>query len=268
MPKNPGILTDEGLASLKRSVVAICRHPYRGERSFVAFATHLGGGAFATICDGKLQLPFDKWDGLGRYSNLRVHLLDGSGQMFWIDWIYETPILPIAILQVRGHGVESWPAPEIATMAAMSGKNHLWRIGYSRGVFGDQNLDIPSLGTEPPQVVTDGWICTHPVMTYFRNGADEEYGKMATIAGHACFGYPNKSDLGGPVVDNEGDLAGVLVGVDLGSQESHVGAYVPADLIMPFVGFARASKVYHQFRYSLHPVVHQVDESEVLASAA
>jgi hypothetical protein len=268
VPNNPGILTDEGLASLKRNVVAICHHPYRGERSFVGFATHLGGGAFATICDGKLQLPFDKWDGLGRYSNLRVHLLDGSGQMFWIDWIYEAPILPVAILQVRGHGIERWPSPDIATMAEMSGKNHLWRIGYASGIFGDHSLDLASLGTEPPEVVTEGWISTHPTMTYFRSGADDEFGNKLTIAGHANFGYPNKSDLGCPVVDNEGHLAGILVGADLGSQESHVGAYVPADLIMPFVEFARVSKIYHQFRYASYPVVHQMDESEVLASAA
>jgi hypothetical protein len=268
LTKNPGIFTDEGLASLKGNIAAICRHPYKGERSFVGFATHLGGGAFATISDGNLQLPFDKWDGLGRYSNLRIHLLDGSNRMFWIDWIHETPILPIAVLQVRGDGVDRWPTPELATMADMHGKNHVWRIGYAKGLFGDQNLDLRSLGTEPPHVVTDGWICYHPCMTYFRNGADEDFGNKHTIAGHVCFGYPNKSDLGGPVVDNEGRLAGVLVGADLGSQESHVGAYVPAELIIPFLASARKSKIYSEFRGQLHPVLHQIDESEVRASAA
>jgi hypothetical protein len=130
-------------------------------------------------------------------------------------------------VQVRGDGVERWPSPDIATMAAMSGKNNLWRIRYSRGVFGDRNLDIPTLGTEPPHVVTDEWICTHPLMTSFRNGADEEYGKTTTIAGHACFGYPNKSDLGGPFVDNERYLAGVLVGSILALRKAMSGPTFP-----------------------------------------
>jgi hypothetical protein len=268
LPKNPGVFTEQGLASLKGSIAAICRHPYNGERSFVGFATHFGGGAFATVTDGKIKLPWTEWKGAGPYHDLRIHLLDGSGATFWVDWVYETPIMPVAVLQVRGEGIERWPDPEVATIAAMHGKNHLWRIGYADCQFADHRLELDSLGTEPPQVVKAGWICTHPCLTYFRHGGDPEFSGKRTIAGHACFDYPTRSDLGGPVVDNEGRLAGVLVGANLGPQEAHVGAYVPSQMIIPFVGEARAAKTYHSFHRSLFQVLHQIDESEVLASAA
>ncbi|WP_114944442.1 hypothetical protein [Microvirga calopogonii] len=268
MPKNPGVFTEQGLASLKGSIAAICRHPYNGERSFVGFATNVGGGAFATISDGKIKLPWEQWKGAGPYHDLRIHLLDGTGRMYWVDWVYETPVLPIAVLQVRGDEIERWPNPEIATIAAMNGKNHVWRIGYADGVFGDSTLDLNTLGSEPPHVVKAGWISAHPTMTYFRDGADAAFGGKHTIAAHVCFDYPNRSDLGGPVVDNEGRLAGVLVGADLGSQETHVGAYVPAQMIMPFVGAGRAAKIYHQFHGALFSVLHQIDEQEAAASAA
>lgn len=151
VPKNPGIFTDEGLASLKGSIAAIWRHPYRGKPAFIGFATNFGGGAFATIADGKIKLPREQWNGSGPYHDLRIHLLDGSGRMFWVDWVYETPMRPIAVLQVRGDDIEHWPNPAIATIAAMHGKNHVWRIGYADGPLGDVGLDFKKLGTQAPR---------------------------------------------------------------------------------------------------------------------
>jgi hypothetical protein len=47
--------------------------------------------------------------------------------------------------------------------------------------------------------------------------------------------YPGDKDLGSPVVDKNGRLVGIIIGADLGPEQSHTGAYVPIDYIEPMV---------------------------------
>lgn len=79
-----------------------------------------------------------------------------------------------------------------------------------------------------------------PMLQSYRNGADDDY-RLNSICAHGDMGYPSDTQLGGPVFDDFGRLAGVIIGADLGPERGHTGAYVPADFILVAAALAKAA---------------------------
>lgn len=240
-------------ASLSSCGAALWRHERGKEPDFIGMATHLGDGLFATVGDQGVESP---WGGRGKWQDLRLHLLDGSGAVLWGDWVDS---IPNALVVIKARPSRRLPVgPAHAPMHELAGCEYpkVWRIGFGHGVFGD--LDHSS----PPRM-TEGCALDVPRVSFYRNGADKA-ADLRAVCVHANFDYPRRKDWGSPVVAEDGRLAGVLIGGDLGPERSHQGAYVPVDLVMPHALVALAISKRSRFSGPM-PVSHHADfEARVL----
>ena len=105
----------------------------------------------------------------------------------------------------------------------------VWRIGFSRSVFPDQDLD-PSR----PAQISSGYT-NRPVANSQFRGATDPFHKHHSIVVDCCLDYPGRCDFGAPVCDDKGRLAGVIVGNDTASGYTHIGYYMPVEIILPFI---------------------------------
>lgn len=211
--------------SLSSLAAALYRHTHGQEPEFLCMATRLSQGIYATVAD---RVARKKWRE-NLYEDLRLHLLDGS--VLWVDWAAKCPVTPVLLMEARGAEMSEIDIAGMADVAAAGTYPTVWRIGYGQPVWGKVEME------KGPRMAA-GAVMSHPEMTWFRNGADQRRDER-TIAAHANFDYPGKHDLGSPVVIDDGRLAGILVGGDLGPESAHQGAYVPAELVMPFIGLIR-----------------------------
>ena len=238
--------------SPKSCGAAVWRHAQGSPSVLVGMAAHLGGGLYAAVADKGVQGPWG-----GKWRDLRIHLLDGSGAVLWADWADTIPNA-VVVLKVRAsRSLPADPAPAPMHEVAASAHAAVFRIGYGNGVFADVDA------SRPPRAAA-GCVLSQPVATWYRNGADPA-GKSSAVCAHANFDYPGDRDLGSPVVTEDGRLAGVLIGGNLGPEASHQGAYVPVDLVLPHARMLEA--LHARFGGGWRgpsPVVHHADFEAVV----
>jgi hypothetical protein len=254
-PRKDETPSEAAKAGLHAALATVWRWEYEKDPVFVTVATHLGQGRFAVASDSGTK---NAWGhSFGPYSDLYVKLT-GSNELLPVSFLYETPLKPIIILAIPDHLRGSLGTPEIAPMGSLAGHEYarVWRIGYCDGVFAEFDL-------ENGPVVHGGDIFYEPDHTYFRGGADK-LSDTHSIVVTCGFDYPGRKDYGAPVTDQDGRLAGVLVGGDTGPEQRHVGCYTPIDLIMPFValGDVLASRKDRAFGLT-HRVAHTRDEAGI-----
>lgn len=223
--------------ALQSQAAALWKHTSGRDPEFLCMATHVGDGMFATVYDLGALNPW----GQSHYTDLRLQLLDGSGRIIWADWAVMSPMSPILLIQSRG--ADDLPEPDIASMADIAVKEYqdVYRIGFDDGLFHRSKEEVAKAAANGEFRLNAGETIYDPGMTFFRDGADELRGNE-TIASHCNFNYPGRRDLGAPVVDGRGRLAGVLIGANLGPETQHQGAYMPIEVIRPFAEMLRVVK--------------------------
>jgi hypothetical protein len=208
----------------------VMRHgPDAETRTFICMATHLGDGAWATFSDNVFGgRVYDQFMGTQEIVDIWIHTV--SGGVFPARWGHMAIVKPLAILYAPGSGAR---APEIATAAEMSYPDYrkVWRNSFGgAAVFADGGFD-----TTRPTVAVEGRIFHRPA--FARWDVHREERALAVLAGMSS---PGKKDAGGPVVDDGGRLAGMLLGPDYGAADEHKGWYMPVDYILPSLEMARA----------------------------
>lgn len=245
--------SEAAVEGLKAALATVWRWEYGKEPVFVTVATHLGKGRFAVITGTGIK---NEWGNrYGPYSDLYVKMT-GSDALRPVKSLYESPIRPIVILSLPDWHREDLGSPKVAPMESLATHEYarVWRIGYTDGVFAEFDLSRGPL-------IHKGDIFYEPQHTYYRGGADDMADQHSIVV--TCgFDYPGRKDYGAPVTDQDGRLAGVLVGADTGPEQRHVGCYTPIGMIMPFVALAdtlaaRKDRVFGPN----HRVVHSRDES-------
>lgn len=201
-----------------------------------------------------------------RFSDLRLHSLypgHPNDTVEWLYWASPCPLQPLVFLGTTEHAPETATCTAIAPMHTLLAREYpqLWRIGYGQGILANRRFELERCDPRRRYVlhVHEGCLIHDVHMMYFRGGADNLH-QSRSLVGHANFNYPGPIDYGAPVVDAHGDLAGVLVGGELGPESSHQGAYVPTDFIAPLLlreHMRRRS--YPKWDIGHHAVVHHED---------
>lgn len=198
-----------------------------------------------------------------RFTDLRLHSHHPGHRddvVKWLYWAALCPIQPLIFLSTVEKPCQSYPVQPTASMDTLLEDRYpkLWRIGYGRGILDNTHSMLRRNYPDDPYKleIRDGVLINDVTMTYFRGGADNLHNERSLVA-HANFAYPGDIDYGAPVVTDDGWLAGILVGGDLGSGSSHQGAYVPIDLVIPFLHHEHARrKASPGFRMTHHTVIH------------
>jgi len=255
--------------ALAACAAALWKHTEGKEPEFLCMATHIGDGMFATVYDRGAENT--KW-GEERYTDLRLHLLDGSGRVIWGDWATKSPLAPILLIQSRG--ADDLPTPEFTSMGEMAQKEYtdVFRIGFER--YLDRKEVRTQAAAENRFMISTGCTIHDPEMGWYRSGADEPTKSDGsrpmsadTVNVHCAFDYPGRTDLGSPVVDSRGRIAGVLIGGDLGPDIGNQGSYMPIDMILPFADLSRSLRERRNGRSlafsGMWQVVHHEDEHDL-----
>jgi hypothetical protein len=225
--------TREIVDGLKNALATVWRWGFEGSPEYVCLATDLGRGRFAVAGDAGIRNPWGS--SYGPFSDLYISMGfcggDTPSDLIPARSVYECPLTPICLLTLDLDTIETMPTPAIATMGDMERRRNstVWRIGFSRSVFPDQNLD-PSR----PAYITNGYT-NQPVANSQFRGATDPLHKHHSPVVDCCLDYPGRSDFGAPICDDNGRLAGVLVGNDTASGYTHIGFYMPVEIILPFI---------------------------------
>ncbi|MFZ3482158.1 hypothetical protein [Sphingomonas sp. 3-13AW] len=233
------------LAALRSLTGALFRHGPDGSREYLSLATRLETGMWAGVEDRGIYpgSVYGKFCGTEVVVDLYLHLIAGDGSVIElpVQWAMRTTFRPIALLGVPGDVGET---PQIASTAEMTWPQYrsIHRPdlpGFSR--FGTY---VPRAETtfELPVEGVKGSIYEPPLLQPYRYASDERAAERITACVSADFDYPSDIHIGCPTVDDAGRLVGVTVGIDPGSERSHVGLYVPADFLTPMIALAHASK--------------------------
>lgn len=225
-------------SGLRNAFATVWRWTYEGSPEFVCLATNLGRGRYAVVSDGGIKNP---WGHVyGPFSDLYISSgFDGSqppSDLTPVRSSYETPIPPVSLLTLAGTDHDLLPSPRIATMGAIEQARNatVWRMGFSQGVFPDQDKTI-----NRPARATPGYINRPVARCQFRGAADPLYETRGIVV-DCCFGYPGRCDFGSPVCTDDGGLSGILVGNDTSSGHTHIGYYVPIEMLLPFIDLENA----------------------------
>jgi len=231
------VTPEEARQALQTHAAALWRFSSGKDPEFLCMASHIGGGMFATVYDLGALNPW----GQSHYTDLRLQLLDGSGRTVWADWAVLSPMSPILLIQSRG--ADDLPDPEAASMAdiAVDEYHDVYRIGFDDGLFPKTKGEVARIAAANDFRISSGQTIYDPAMTWFRTG-DDDLRDKETICAHCNFNSPTRNDIGAPVVDGQGRLAGVLIGANLGPEASHQGAYMPVEVIRPFAEMLRVVK--------------------------
>lgn len=219
----------------------VMRHgPGKDTRTFLAMATHLGGGTWATLA-GKVYggRVYDQFTGTHEIIDLWIHPVGGEPHP--VRWGHMAIMKPLALLHAPGSAGD---APAIATAAEMAFPDYrkIWRHSFGRAqVFADNSFD-----TTAPSVAVEGSIFHLP--SFARYDAQED--KAIAPAVLAGMDYPARKDAGSPIVDAQGRLAGMMLGPDYGPGSAHAGWYMPIDYILPSLAMATAALPHATGRHS------------------
>lgn len=211
----------------------IMRHgPDADTQTFLAMATYIGQGCWATrnehIYTGR---AYDKFTGTRQLIDLWLHI--GDRDPVPVQWGHSSIFSPLAII----HAPNSLDVEINALRASdidYANFHPLWRHSFGGwDVFSDGQFD-PTQASVPVL----GHVHHAPCMTRYL--ADSDATAPAVLG---SFQYPGTKDAGGPIIDSNGHLAGMLIGPDYGSGNQHKGYFLPWDYIVPSLQFslARAS---------------------------
>lgn len=227
----PAIAVVDGL---KRAFATVWRWTYDGKPTFVCLATNLGRGRLAVTADAGIRNQ--RGNPYGPCSDLYVSLIfyGGAGptDLLPVKSVHECAITPVCFLTLDLPSIDNIPTPPIAGMGAMEARRNtsVWRMGFADGVFADQEMS-----TTRPARIANGYTNRPVSRSTFRGATDPLYKDHSSIVVDCCFDYPGRCDFGAPVCNDDGHLAGVLVGHDTATGYTHVGYYVPVDLLLPFI---------------------------------
>lgn len=241
-------------ATIDSLTAVIMRHgPGENTRTFICMATHLGGGTWATMRDGVFGgRVYDQFTGDHQAIDLWVHPVTGGE--FPARWGHLSIMRPVALIHAPGSGAS---LPDYATAAEMSYPDHrlVWRNSFGGAKhFSDLEFDPTT-----KMVAVECRIYHRPLNLRWSPHRDD-----ITPAVCAGMDYPGNKDAGGPVVDEQGRLAGMLLGPGAGSGEEHKGWYIPVDYILPSLAMAleSAPRSRERFGSAIHYVEHPSHEVE------
>lgn len=220
----------------------IMRHgPDKETRTFLAMATHLGGGIWATMADkvygGRV---YDQFTGTHELIDLWIHPVGGTPQP--VHWGSMSIFKPLAILQAPG--TEGLAAPagfaDAASMAFPEYRKN-WRHSFGGAkVFADAEAEM-----DQESIAVEGAIFHLPA--FARYDALQDASTPCVLAG---MDYPGRKDAGSPIVDEDGRIAGMLLGPDYGPGSAHAGWYMPIDYILTSRAMALAAIPHAKNRHS------------------
>lgn len=222
----------------------VMRHgPDKDTRTFVAMATHIGTGTWATMADrvygGRV---YDNFTGTHEIIDLWVHPVDGS-EAQPVKWGHMSIVKPLALLHVPGTNRRGDPDFVTAPEMAFPDYRKIWRHSFGGAqVFSDNEFD-PTL----PSIAVEGSIFHLPAMARYDVHGEGDQIAPAVLAGME---YPGRKGAGSPIVDELGRLAGMFLAPDYGMGSSHAGWYMPVDYILPSLSMARTARPLVKGRHS------------------
>ena len=203
----------------------IMRHgPDPETRNFVAMATCLGNGIWATVGEKVYGgTVYDKKRGDQELIDLYIHPL-GSNKNHPIEWGYNGVLKPLALLYSSGteniQPIGHAPAYELT----FPEYRRIWRHSFGGwNAFTDMEFDH-SLPTE----AVPGSIMSKP--TTLKYSPDAESHSLIILGDMK---YPGKKNGGSPILSEDGRLAGMLIGPNYQPGSQHTGWYMPVDYIHP-----------------------------------
>lgn len=229
------------VAAIRSHTGAIVRHGMDGRREFVCLATRIGTGLWASVWDRGAYggTVYGDRQGTRVLVDLHLHAFGSTDDGMPVQWATQTAFRPIMIFAVPS---DASPAPIVAPTAEMCFPEYQ-RI-HRPHLEGAERFQRPSLRSETDTTASLGAVVGHihgaPCIQRYRSGSDDAH-RFETTCIEAAMDYPSDVHLGGPVVDDFGRLAGIIVGAGMGPQYDHVGAYVPVDMLAAHVDVARAA---------------------------
>jgi len=231
------------LAALRSITGALYRHGPKESREFLSLATRLETGIWAGVKDRGIfpGSVYGKFCGDSVVVDLYLHVVaeDGTVTELPVRWAMRTTFRPVVLLGVPGDTGET---PHVAPTAEMSWPQYqsIHRpdiVGVRR--FGDF-VPRGEIRFDQPVTGVVGSIYEEPMVQTYRCGSDDACDARA-ICVSASYDYPSDAIVGCPAVDDFGRLVGITIGTDPGPERSHVGMYVPADLVITAIPMARAA---------------------------
>ncbi|PZR90866.1 MAG: hypothetical protein DI537_17470 [Stutzerimonas stutzeri] len=222
------------VSGLGHAFETVWRWGDESDPSFVCIATNLGRGRVAVITDAGIQNP--RGSDYGPFSDLYVSKSFRGGaapdDLVPVKSVYECPVTPISLLTLDLPSIDALPAPRFASMASMETRRSpkVWRMGFADGVFPDQEMSH-----DRPARFAKGYPNRPVCRSTFRGSTDRLFSQHTSVVVECCLDYPGRCDFGAPVCDEDGDLAGVLVGNDTATGYTHIGYYVPVEILLPFI---------------------------------
>jgi hypothetical protein len=203
---------------------------------FACMATWMGGEYFLTTWD---TVNREIGESLFRYEDI---LVEWMGKSYPVEWVVELPHKPLLLMKcdkqhLRTPAGNSYyyyeaifnPPASLYDILDNKDRSRLWRIGYTTGVFGE-NVEPDGLPYLSP-----GYDISGMHHRWYRGPRNEIKAAKYTICIHCNFVYPHREDYGSPIVLQNGQLAGILISGDLGSDYRHQGAIIPLVLVLPTI---------------------------------
>jgi hypothetical protein len=223
------------------------------DRTFLGMATYLGSGNWAALTDQLFGARINgEFTGTQEIIDVWIHPVTGGE--FPVKWGHVSIIKPLAILHAPRSGAQEVVYAHAAELAFPDYRK-VWRNSFGGArVFSDLEFH-----TNEPTVAVECCIFDTPRFARWSVQRDD-----ATPAVHAGMNYPGHKDAGGPIVDEGGRLAGMLLGPDYGSSDEHKGWYIPVDYIEPSVAICRAAlpTSRQSIRGPVHYVAHRSNDVE------
>lgn len=261
--------------ALQANHAAVCRHGPKGEVEVLCLATRVENGIWATVKDRGVYQGRVRGQTRGTLEvvDLYLHTLSDEGRVeLPIRWATQTALKPIVLLGVPG---DEGQTPEYVSSGELVEPEYQHihvpatpALPGEDGFFGPRRASKIDFSKRVEGV--KGSIFGPPMLQTYRCGGDDVYvsgvdndddrdriharaSRRRAVCVHGDMGRPHDSLLGAPVVDRAGRLAGVVIGAGQGFQYDHVGAYVPIDLLQPFVTLAKAEveAAYRKGRHAL-----------------
>ena len=231
------------LASLRSITGALYRHGPDNSQEYLSMATRLETGIWIGVKDRGIfpGRVYGNFCGTEVVVDLYLHQVAEDGEVIElpVQWAMRSLMSPLVVLGIPG---DRGDAPEIASSAELAWPQY--QVIYRPVIQGNERYDTYSKRADTPFLAQvsakKGSIYDPPMLQHYRNGADSA-ANQRSICISADMNYPADIYVGGPVVDDFGRLAGVIIGTDPGPERGHVGMYVPADLIPSSVEHAYAA---------------------------
>ena len=257
--KNPEIPACVAPA-LSSAVGMVCRHGPDGEVERLCMATRLETGLWATVHDRGVYGDRIRGRHRGTLEVVDLHLHVGTGddrRALPVRWATKSAIDPIALLGVPHDDGAALPTVGAAEMAETQYRRiHVPAPTPIEGgrFFGPTRAS--DVDPDAPFAVKTGATYGPPRLQTYRSGASDahrvgrpsddlwgsvydEASRRVAVCVQGDLDHSRDAVLGAPVVDDEGRLAGVVIGAGQGGEYEHVGAYVPVDVIMPLAAVAK-----------------------------